>query len=76
MKEQQDQFVSEMREFSLLHETDRSLPIPRLEFSLYYDYESFLPLESNIVDDAPLTDLEEVFDPSLELFPTCCSILF
>ena len=64
-KEQQDHFVSEMREFSLLHETDPSLPIPRLKSSLYDHYESSLPLESNIVDDAPLTDLEEVFDPPL-----------
>ena len=44
-------FVSEMREFGLLHETDPSLPIPTLESSLYDDYESFLPLESNVVDD-------------------------
>ena len=58
-----------MREFSLLHETDPSLPIPRLESSIYDDYESFLPLESNIVDDAPLTDLEEVFDPPLTYSP-------
>jgi len=31
MKEQQDHFVSKMREFSLLHEIHPSLPIPRLE---------------------------------------------
>jgi len=37
-----------------------------LEFSLYDDYESSLPLESNGVDDAPfLTDIEEVFGPPL-----------
>ena len=69
IKEQQDHFVSEMREFSLLHETDPSLPIPRLESSLYDHYESSLPLESNIVDNAPLTDLEEVFDPPLTYSP-------
>jgi len=65
-----------MREFSLLHETDPSLPIPRRQSSLYDDYESFLPLDSNIVDDAPLTDLEEVFDPPLtysSLVAPCCS---
>ena len=44
---EQDHFVSEIREFSLLHETDPSLPIPRLESSLYDDYESSFPLESN-----------------------------
>ena len=33
------------------------------------DYESSLLLESNIVDDAPLTDLEEVFDPLLTPLP-------
>jgi len=54
-----------MREFSLLYETDPSMPIPRLESSLYDDYESSLTLESNVVDDAPLTDLEKVFDPPL-----------
>jgi len=69
MKEQQDHFVSEMREFGLLYETDPCLPIPRLESSLYDDYESSLPLESNIVDDAPLTDLEEVFNPPLTCLP-------
>jgi len=46
-----------------LHETDFSLPFPRLEASLYDDCESFLPLESNVVDDTPSIDLEEVFDP-------------
>jgi len=58
-----------MREFGLLHETDPSLPIPRLESSLYDDYESFLPLESNIIDDAPLTNLEEVLNPPLTYSP-------
>ena len=64
IKEQQDQFVSKMREFSLLQEIDPSLPIPRLESNLHDDYASSLPLESNIVDDPPSTDLE-VFDPPL-----------
>ena len=61
MKEQPDHFVSEMREFSLLHEIDPSLPIRRLESNLHDDYASSLPLESNIVDDVHLTDLEEAF---------------
>ena len=58
MYKRQEHFVSEMRTFGLLHETDCSLPIPRLESSFYDDYESSLPLESNVVDDAPLTNLE------------------
>jgi len=69
MKEQQDHFVSEMREFSLLHEIDPNLPIPRLESNLHDDYASSLSLEYNIVDDAPLTNLEEVFDPPLTYSP-------
>ena len=43
--------------------------IPIFESSLYDDYESSLPLESNFVDDAPLTNLEEVFDPPLTYSP-------
>jgi len=69
IKEQQEHFVSEIREFGLLHETDSSLPIPRLECSLYDDYGSSLPLESNVVDDAPLPDAEEVFHPPLTSIP-------
>ena len=63
--ERQEYFVSEIREFDLLHETDHNVPIRRLESSLYDDYESFIPIESNVVNDAPLTDLEAVFDPPL-----------
>ena len=59
MNERHEHFVSEMTEFGLLHETDPSSPIPRLESSLYDDYESSLPLESNVVDDAPLTNLDK-----------------
>jgi len=40
INEQHERFVSEMREFHLLHETDPSPPIPRLESTLYDDYES------------------------------------
>ena len=52
-----------------MHETDSSQPIPRLESSLYDDYGSSLLLESNVVDDAPLIDVEEVFDPPLSSLP-------
>ena len=52
-----------------MHETGLSLPIPRPESSLYDDYESSLPLESNIINYAPLTDLEEVFDSRLSSLP-------
>jgi len=62
-------FVSEMREFGFFYETNPSLPISRLDSSLYDDYESSLPLESNIGDDAPFTDLEKVFDPPLIYSP-------
>jgi len=41
--ERHEHFLSEMREFGLLHETDSSPPIPRLESSLYDDYKSSLP---------------------------------
>jgi len=63
MNERHGHFVSEMREFGLLHEPNCSLPIPRLQCSLCDGYESSLLLECNVVDDAPFTDLEEVFDP-------------
>jgi len=69
INERHKHFVNEMREFRLLHEIDIGLPIPRLEFSLYDDYESSLPPESNVVDDAPLTNLEEVVDPPLTSLP-------
>ena len=69
MNERHAHFLSEMREFDLLHETDPSIPIPRLESSLYDDYEASLPLESNVVDDAPLTGLKEVFDPPFTSLP-------
>jgi len=62
MNERHEHFVNKMREFGLLHETDPSLPITWLESTLYDDYESSFPLESNVVDDASLTDLEKVFE--------------
>ena len=64
IKEQQEHFVSEMREFGLFNETNPSLPIPRLESSLYDNYGSSIPLESNVVDDAPLLSLRvTISDP-------------
>jgi len=59
MNKQHEHFLSETRECGLLHDTDSSLPLPRLEASLYDDCESSIPLKSNVVDDAPLTGLEE-----------------
>ena len=44
MNERHNHFLSEIREFGLLHETDRRLLFPRLKGSLYDDCESFLPL--------------------------------
>ena len=69
MNERHEHLVSDMREFGLLHKTDTSLHIPRLKFNLYDDHESLLPLESNVVDDAPLTNIEEVFDHPLSSLP-------
>ena len=65
MNEQHERFDSRMREHSLWHETDPNLPCLRLEARLYDDCESSLPLESNVVDNAPLTNLGQVFDPPL-----------
>jgi len=71
-----EHFVCKMREFSVLHATDPSFPILRLESSLYDDCESSFPIEPNVVDDAPSNNLEEVFDHPLISFASCCSILF
>jgi len=43
INKQHDRFVSRMRECGLLHETDHSLPCPRLEARLYDDCESSFP---------------------------------
>ena len=63
MNEQNKHFVSEMTECDILHETISSLPFPILEGSLCDDCESSLPLRFDFFDNAPLTNLEEVFDP-------------
>ena len=65
MNEKHECFIGRMREYDLLHEIDPSLPCPKLEARLYDDCECSLTQESNIVDDAPLTDLGDVFDPPL-----------
>jgi len=58
-------FVRKMRETSLLHETDPSSSSPRLEVSLYDDYESSLPLELDFIADSPLINLGKVIVRSL-----------
>jgi len=65
MNEQFKHFVSEIRKCGVLHGTDPSLSFPRLWASSYDDCESFIPLESNLVDDTPSTDPEEALDPPL-----------
>ena len=69
MNEQHKHFVSEMRECGSFHETDPSRPFPRLKASLCDDCKSFLHLESNVTNDAHLTDLEEAFDPPFTSLP-------
>ena len=59
MNERHEHFVSEIREFGLWYETDPSLPIPRLESSLYDDYAPWLPLVSNVADDASFKTLRK-----------------
>ena len=69
MNEQRKCFVGTMREFGLLHETNSSLPFSELKASLYEYCQSLLPLESNFVDNVPLTNLEETFDLPLTSWP-------
>ena len=71
MNERHEYFASEMRECGLLHEIDPSLSLPILESSLYDNCKSSLPLKFNVVDDAPLTSPEELFDPRFH-----CRLLF
>jgi len=54
-----------MRKSGLLIEMHLSMPLLRLEVSLYDDYESSLPLECNFVDNVALTYLQQMFDPLL-----------
>jgi len=65
MNERHEHFVSEMQSLVYCMRSTPSLPIPRFKSSLYDDYESSFSRKSNVVDDAPLIDLEEVFDPPL-----------
>ena len=53
MNKRYEHFASQMREFDLLHEIDPSLPILRYKSSLHHDYESSLPVDSNVVDNVP-----------------------
>ena len=69
MNKRHKHLISEMRECGLLHEIKPGLPSPRLEISVYTNHQSFLPLESNFVDDASFTFLEEAFDPPLTCLP-------
>jgi len=69
MNEQHTYFAIEIKACSLLHEVDPILPFLRLEASHYDDCESFLFLESNVVDDTHLTDIEEVFVRPLTSLP-------
>jgi len=73
MNEQHTHFAGEVREFGLLHEINPSLPFPRLKACLYDDCKSFLPLESNVVDDTHSTGLEELFDTPLTFLPFLAS---
>jgi len=58
-----------MREFGLLIEIYPSLPLLRPKATLDDDYESSLSIESNFVDNAPLTNLKEVFNSPLTSLP-------
>ena len=65
MNERRECFVGKIRECGLLHKTDPNPSSPRLEVSLYDDYESSLPLESSFIDVRLSIDLGKVFDPPL-----------
>ena len=54
MNEQHECFVGKVREYDLLHENNPSPSSPRLEVSLFDDYESSLPLEPNFMINSPL----------------------
>ena len=69
MNEKHECFIGEMREFSLLDETDPGPSSARLEVSLYDDHESSFPLEPNFMINSPLTGLTEVIDPPLTSLP-------
>ena len=69
MNEKHNYFACEMREFGLLSETNPTMPSSRIEASRYDDCESSLTLESNLIGDAPLMHLEEMFGPSLTSLP-------
>ena len=68
INEQHEHFVSEVREFGLLCETEPSLAFLRFEASLYDDCEYFLLLKSNFINYAFSTSLEDVFELPLTSF--------
>ena len=65
-----------MTKFGPSSDTDPSLLSLIHEASLYDDCEFSLHLESNFVDDADSTGLEEVFDPPLTSSPFITSSYF
>jgi len=76
MNKQHKNFVIKMSECSILHESKPSLPFHTLEASLCDACESSFPLESIIVVDVHLTDLEVELEPPLTSLPFCCFILY
>jgi len=65
MNERLQSFDGKKRESGLLYETNPSPSSPRLEISLYDDYESSLPLESTFINITSSIDLGEPVDPLL-----------
>ena len=69
IKEQRKHVVSEMRSATYCMRPTLVYFYVDFKARLYDDCESSLPLESDFVVDAPLTDLEKIFDPSLTSLP-------
>ena len=76
MNERHMHFVGEMREYSILCETNPSLSFPSLEVSLNDNYESSLPLEADLMVHALLTGLEEAIGPPMIFSPFVISSSF
>ena len=62
-------FLDEIRQFGLLSGIERSLLFLRLKAGFYDDCKSSILLETDFVDDAPLTDLREMLDPLMPFKP-------
>jgi len=73
MNKQHAHFVSKMRECPLVIRPN--LVCPSLDLRLVFVMIVSLPfpLESNVVDDPPLTNLKEVFHPSITSLPLVAS---